>query len=246
PKFLRLALEKFRDEERIAFRRIAFLPDEKRLQTVSEVLEESMLRRGIDLVVSTNAIHLYYNLADTVKSWRDLLGARGRFHVQSGNILNPKAGQDEWIIDQTVETIHQAAMEICRSDSRFAPYREVLDDPVRMAAYDKLRRKYFLPPRPLDHYLAILEEAGFSDLTTSTASIPAKVAEWRDFLRVYLEGPLGWVGGTAKIEGYPPTPRAVKHRELLLDLAMARVFGSQQTFKACWTYINGQRGPGAA
>ena len=38
PKFLRLALEKFRDEPRMAFRRIRYLKDERRLEHVDEVL----------------------------------------------------------------------------------------------------------------------------------------------------------------------------------------------------------------
>ncbi|MGI9625456.1 MAG: class I SAM-dependent methyltransferase, partial [Longimicrobiales bacterium] len=38
PKFLRLALEKFKDEPRMAFRRIRYLKDEGRLERVHEVL----------------------------------------------------------------------------------------------------------------------------------------------------------------------------------------------------------------
>ncbi|MCZ6670773.1 MAG: methyltransferase, partial [Acidobacteria bacterium] len=102
PKFLRLALEKLRHSDRAGFRLIRFLRPAKRLQFVHEVLEGTLLDRGIDLLVSTNAIHLYYDLPGTLNSWAKVLKPGGRIHIQSGNIRNPEAGPEEWIIDETV------------------------------------------------------------------------------------------------------------------------------------------------
>jgi len=45
PKFPRLALEKFREEPRMAFRRIRYLKDESRLERVDEVLGPAILAR---------------------------------------------------------------------------------------------------------------------------------------------------------------------------------------------------------
>ena len=79
PKFWRLALEKFRDEPRLAFRLIRYLKAERRLQSLDEVLELEALGRPVDAVLSTNAIHLYYGLRDTLASWRRVSGQEAAF-----------------------------------------------------------------------------------------------------------------------------------------------------------------------
>lgn len=241
PKFLRLALEKYRDHPAVAFRLIRYLKGERRLQFVDEVLPASLLKRGVDALVSTNAIHLYYDLDGTLRSWRRAMRPNARVFVQSGNIRNPSAGPREWIIDETVESIHRAAMEFVATDPRWAAYRAGLGDPERMAGYDALRRRYFLPVRPLDHYLEALERANFRILRVSNSSVEARVEEWYQFLSVYHEGVLGWVGGTGKIEGGAADPRAVEDRLVLLRAAMDRVFGGHPLFACCWTYVTGVR-----
>jgi ubiquinone/menaquinone biosynthesis C-methylase UbiE len=238
PKFLRMAVEKLGEQDRVAFRLIPYLKEEKRLRTVDEVLGPELLQRGIDQVVSTNAIHLYYDLGDTLASWLRVLRRGGLLHVQSGNIRNPEAGPDEWIIDGTVEAIHKAAMEIVQEESRFAAYRSGSEDPERMARYDRLRSKYFIPIQALGHYVAAIRGAGFKNVEVSTATIQARVDEWYDFLAVYHEGVLGWIGGAKTIEGHAPSPEAVEDRLALIQLAMHRVFAGKEAFAACWTYIN--------
>ena len=100
PKFLRVALEKLGGDERVAFRLIRYLKEERRLETVQEVVGEPLLRRGVDAVASTNAIHLYYDLDDTLRSWHDLLVPGGRAFVQSGNIGVAEVPEGCWIIDR--------------------------------------------------------------------------------------------------------------------------------------------------
>ena len=68
-----------------------------------------------------------------------------------------------------------------------------------MPAYDELRSKYFLPVRPLDHYLNALRTAGFRIHSLRKRTIEANVTEWYDFLAVYHEGVLGWVHCTENI-----------------------------------------------
>lgn len=233
PKFLRLALEKLGADERLAFRWIRFLRDERRLETVDEVLPDF----AADALVSTNAIHLYYDLPGTLRSWQRVLKPGAKVFVQSGNIDNPDAGEGEWIIDETVEAIHRAAMEIARADDRFAAYRAGLDDAERMAKYDALRAKYFLPVRPLAFYVDALEAAGFRVEAKDHRPIEADVQEWYDFLAVYHDGVLGWLGGAEKIEGAPPADAAVRDRLALIRLAMDRLFGGAAEFRACWTYL---------
>src|SRR5262245_34040118 len=101
PKFLRVALDKFRDEPRIAFRWIRYLKERGRLEFVDEVLGPELVRRGADALVSTNAIHLYYGLDETLRSWTRVVKREGRALVQSGNIRTPNPSPGAWIIDET-------------------------------------------------------------------------------------------------------------------------------------------------
>jgi len=237
PKFLRLALEKFRDEPRVAFRRIRYLKEEGRLERVDEVLGDVLLGRGVDGVISTNAIHLYFDLDETVGAWHRVLKPSGRVFVQSGNILDPDMPDDEWIIDQTVELIHEEAVEIVRDDAAFATYRRYLDDEEHMSAHDELRRRYFLPVRPLGYYLDVLREQSFEITRIRRRRIPARVREWYEFLSVYHEGVLGWVGGAEKITGAAPDEEVAQDRLELMRRAIDRVFGGAEEFGAHWTYV---------
>ncbi len=240
PKFLRLAKEKLGDDERVAFRVIQFLKQEERLQMVDEVIGQALVERGAEAIVSTNAIHLYYGLPETLRSWIRILKPGGAAFVQSGNIGNPNSAPDEWIIDNTVDAIHQKAMEIVRTDDAHRAYRGMLAD-ERMAPYDKLRNKFFLPARPLDYYVGALGDAGFLVDSVERRSIEADVGEWYDFLAVYHEGVLGWVGGSERIEGAAPSEEAIRDRLAIMKQAMTRLFEGADTFQACWTYITARR-----
>ena len=233
PKFLRVALENLGGDERVAFRHIRFLEEERRLQTLQEVLEQPLLERGIDGIASTNAIHLYYDLDETLRSWRALLRPGGHVHVQSGNIGVPDLAKDAWIIDETVEAISAAAERLVLADERWEAYRDRIGDP----RYAALRRKFFLPVRPLGHYLEALERAGFTVDGVEHRTIEAGTADWTDFLAAYHEGVLGWVGGAERVDGVPPTEAAVADRLELLRLAVADVFGGP-AFTAVWTYVD--------
>jgi SAM-dependent methyltransferase len=240
PKFLRVALEKLGARERVAFRLIRYLKEERRLELVQEVLGAELLERGVDTLSSTNAIHLYYDLDDTLRSWHDVLRPDGRAFVQSGNIgveLPPGA----WIIDETVEAIQAAALELVAGSPAYAAYRPALADPDRMAAYDDLRRKFFLPVRPLDHYLDALTRAGFRVTDVAQLPVQAHVDEWFEFLSGYHEGVLGWVGGSARLEGAEPAEAAVEDRLRLLREATTRAFGGATSFQAIWTYVAAER-----
>ena len=237
PKFLRLALEKFKNEPRMAFRHIRFIKEEKRLERVDEILGTEILKRGVDGVISTNAIHLYFNLATTLRAWHSVLRPWGRIFIQSGNIKNPEIPDDEWIIDETVEVIHVKAMDIVKSHDSFQQYSAVLDDAEYMSAHDALRKKYFLPVRPLEYYLDALRTEGFEVTTVRHQRIPARVSEWYEFLSVYHEGVLGWVGGAERIVGKSAAEEVIGDRLAILRLAMEKVFNNAFEFGASWTYI---------
>lgn len=236
PKFLRLALDKLGADERMAFRLIEWVEAQKRLQLLDEVLGAPLLARKADAIVSTNAIHLYYDLEETLRSWARSVKPRGAVLVQSGNIGH---GRDieGWIIDETIDAINAAARHIVESGDRFEDFRDALDDPKRMAAHETLRRKFFPPVRPLDFYLKSMSEAGIKVLEAKTRSIQAKVDDWYQFLSVYHEGVLGWAGGSERIEGSAPSDETVEQRKELMRLAMDLVFGGQRAFTCAWTYL---------
>lgn len=239
PKFLRVALDKFGDDQRVAFRCLRWLKEEKRLELLEEVLGPELTTRGVDAIASTNAIHLYRDLPETLASWARVLRPGGRVFVQSGNIRNPHAQPREWVLDETVYAIHEVATGLVRNDARYAAYRAALDDAARMQAYVAYRDRVFLPVRPLEYYVDCLKDAGFVVEDVAARTIEARVDDWFEFLSAYHEAVLGWVGGSAKVEGRATDADAVRDRLALIRHAMETVLGGRPSFRCCWTYING-------
>jgi ubiquinone/menaquinone biosynthesis C-methylase UbiE len=241
PKFLRVALDKFHDDDRVAFRSLRWLKDERRLEGLDEVLGGELVERGVDAIASTNAIHLYLDLPGTLGSWARVLRPGGRVFVQSGNIRNPEAKPAEWVLDETVWAIHEVAVGLVRNDARYAPYRAALDDEARMEKYVAYRDRVFLPVRPLDYYVRCLNEAGLAVESVTARGIEARVDNWFEFLGAYHEAVLGWVGGSSKVDGAGAGPEAVRDRLALIRHAMETLFGGRPSFRCCWTYINAVR-----
>jgi ubiquinone/menaquinone biosynthesis C-methylase UbiE len=241
PKFLRVALDKFGDDPRVAFRLLHWRKEHGRLEYLEEVLGPALVARGVDAIASTNAIHLYLDLPQTLASWARVIRPGGRVFVQSGNIRNPGARPAEWILDETVWAIHELATGLVRNDPRYARYRPLLDDEPRMRAHVAYRDRVFLPVRPLDYYLGCLERAGFEVEDVQARTIEARVEDWFEFLTAYHEAVLGWVGGSAKVDGRPAGEDAVRDRLALIRHAMEVLFGGRPAFQCCWTYVNAVR-----
>ena len=241
PKFLRLALEKCKNNPKVGFRMIQYLRSERRLETLEECLDQSIWKRGLDAIVSTNAIHLYYGLEETLRDWHAILKNKGRIYVQSGNIRNPNAPAGSWIIDETVEHIHQASMTLVAQKEEYSQFRSVLKDLTYMKSHDKLRQKYFLPVRDLSYYEEVFTEAGFTLETTENRLITARVDEWYDFIAVYHEGALGWIGGAKKITGNTASDEIITMRKKIMRESMDIIFEHQKEFLASWTYLQGRK-----
>jgi len=237
-KFLRVSLEKFRDDTRVGLRLIRFLKDEKRLQYLDEVLGAELVERGVDTIASTNAIHLYADLPDTLASWARSLRPGGTAFINSGNIRNPRARPNEWILDETVWVINEVAEGLVRTDPRYSAYRPCLDDQERLSAHHARRDRVFLAPRPLEFYLRALEVAEFMVEDVREETIEARVDDWFELMSTYHDAVLGWVGGTEKVDGRPPTAEAVADRLALIRHSMEILFGGRKDFMACWTYIS--------
>jgi len=241
PKFLRVALETFRDDERVAFRLLRWLKAEKRLQSLDEVAGPALLDRGADVITATNAIHLYYDLDETLASWARALRPGGLALVCSGNMRNPHGRPGEWIIDETVARVNDIAADIVRAEPAFAEHRQTLDDAALMSRHAKLREKVFVPVRPLDLYLEAFRDAGFTVLHVFEETIFARVDEWYRLLCTYHDGVLSWVGGSEKVEGAPPSAEAVRQRLFLIKYSLEKLFPGQDSFPCTWTYLTCRR-----
>jgi SAM-dependent methyltransferase len=241
PKFLRVALETFRDDERVAFRLLRWLRAEKRLQSLDEVVGAALLDRGADAITSTNAIHLYYDLDETLASWARVLRPGGLAFVCSGNMRNPHGRPGEWIIDETVARVNDIAADIVRAEPAFAEYRETLGDAALMSRHEKLREKVFVPVRPLELYLEAFRDAGFTVLHVFEETIFARVDEWYRLLSTYHDGVLSWVGGSEKVEGAQPSAEAVRQRLFLIKYSLEKLFPGQDSFPCTWTYLTCRR-----
>lgn len=236
-KFLRIALDNFETDQRVAFRLMRFLKAEKRLQNLDEVVDRTLLDRGVDMITSTNAIHLYHGLPETLQAWHRALRPGGLALVCSGNLRNPDRRPEEWIIDETVASINEIAAEIVAKDPFFEDYRDVLDDTARMESYRKLRDKIFVPVRPLELYLDSFTDAGFTVQHHFETTIHARIDEWYQMLAAYSDGVLGWIGGSEKIEGRAPSKVDEKYRLLLIRQSLEKLFPGRESFPCSWTYI---------
>lgn len=240
-KFLRVAVENFRDDERVAFRLLRYLKADKRLQRLDEAVEPALLDRGADVITSTNAIHLYHDLTETLDSWATVLRPGGLVFTSSANMGNPNRRPGDWIIDETVARVNEIAADLVGTESAFEEYRRTLDDPVAMAGHKALRDKVFVPVRPLDHYLDAFADAGLTVLHVFESTIHAKVDEWFSLLANYHEGVLGWVGGTPKVDGRAPSERALGDRLFLIRYGLEKLFPTQDSFPCTWTYLTCRR-----
>jgi SAM-dependent methyltransferase len=238
PKFLRVALENFRDDERVAFRLLNYLKAERRLQTLDEVLADKV---PVDAITSTNAIHLYHNLPETLESWARVLRPGGLAFVCSANLRNPLHRDGDWIIDETVAKVNEIAAGLVSREPAFEEYRETLEDATAFAGHTRQREKVFVPVRPLDEYLDAFTTAGFDVLHVFDATIFARVDEWCQLLHTYHDGVLSWVGGSPKVDGREPTEKALRDRRFLIRYSLEKLFPAQDSFPCTWTYVTCRR-----
>jgi SAM-dependent methyltransferase len=236
PKYLKLSYDKFGNNYKFFFRLMKYLKEENRLQTIDESMGENYIEL-LDGIICTNAIHLYPTISDTIKSWNKLLVKGGKLLINSGNIYNPLMGADTKLIDQTVNEISKLSFDIVKENPKYFKYINLMEDFEYINKHNTLRDKYFLPIRPINFYTDELIKNGFKIVEVKTIDVGAKVDEWFDFLKVYHEGVLGWIGGVNKITGVDPKENEVEDRIDIMKLALNKMFNNKNDFKACWNYI---------
>ncbi|MBN9743450.1 hypothetical protein DMP23_20590 [Amycolatopsis sp. A1MSW2902] len=240
PKFLRVAVENHADDERVAFRLLRQRKEEKRLETLDDVLDPALAGR-VDVVTAANAIHLYPDLHSTLTSWHRVLRPGGIVLINSGCLRNPHARRADWVLDDTVDRVNEIVVELVLREPAFARYRENVVDRDRWSAYLAARQKAFVPLRPLDAYTDALSLAGFDVLNVSDATIFVDVAQFAELLVTYHESVLGWVGGTARIAGVGPSEQALRDRFFLIRYGLERTFPTADEFPCNWTYLTRRR-----
>ena len=196
------------DEPRVAFRLLHQHDGEpRRLQGLDEAIGPVLGERGVDALVSTNAVHLYTELAETFRAWWRVLRPGGKVFVQSGDIRNP-GGPPGRVVDQRGGREGARGRQgDCLEDPRYEPYRAVLADPEPNGS---IRRPLAggLPARSARRRrtASALAEAGFEVGDTITRTVDVGVLEWYEATSVYPDL-LAWVGGSPRVDGRQPTQR---------------------------------------
>lgn len=207
-------------------------------------LDEVVGKNIADHIVSANTVHLIPNLLETFRGIHNTLKNNGTFTIQSGNIMKLTRKKGVLTIDDSINAVHDIALEIIRSESKFSKYKKSLEKRI----YEQIhQRKFVFPaPRPVQHYLNVLKSAGFKKETATYRLIHVKYNDWLNFLRVRrLQA-----GILPEIGGKNATPQEEKDRDIIITKAALKLFtkiieqninANNKSFTAEWTYIHAKK-----
>lgn len=241
PRYLRVAVDKFRDDERVALRLLKRLDDGRRFQSIDEVVGDALLNRGLDVLTSTNAIHLYLDLPGTLESWQRVLRPGGLLLINTGDMDVPNRGRSGWRLHDTITKVNEIAQEVVRVEPIFEKYRQTLENCDVMNSYAELRRSVYPPIKSIEVYLDALSDADLKPLQYFEQSIDVSADEMSGALFPYHDVVLGWIGGSKKVEGRPPTSSALGDRLFLIRYCVEKLFGGRDYLHCPWTYITCRR-----
>ncbi|TNC19270.1 class I SAM-dependent methyltransferase [Amycolatopsis alkalitolerans] len=241
-KYLNIALNKFRNDQRVAVRLLKRLHVESGFQSIRDVLDDALIKRGVDILTSTNAIHLYPDVAAIAESWNRILRPGGLALINTGDMSNTARKVADWRLHDTVENVNQLARDAIKDESRFEKYRDSVADADLMRSYAQLRNSFYPPVRPVDFYLDSLSSAGLSALHAFELSIPISRSDLAATLIPYHDVVLGWVGGSTKVEGEAPSHACLRDRLFLIRYCVQKLYGEREFFLAPWTYITCKKG----
>ena len=108
-------------------------------------LAETVGSEVVDHVVSANTVHLIPDLKDVFIGINQALKKKGTLTFQTGNFIREDRPEGALMIDDTVKSVHDIALEIVKEDPRFDVYREGLDE--RILAEEPQRKFVFPAPR---------------------------------------------------------------------------------------------------
>lgn len=237
PRYMRIAAERFKHDARVALRLLGRDTDGRSFQEIDEVASGLIPEGGADVLTSTNAIHLYPKLSETLGSWRRVLRRGGLALISTGDMSNPRRTISDWRLHDTVATVNKMAYEVVKTEPLFGEYRDKIEDDDLMRAYGNLTDHVYPAVKPIDLYLDALSEAGLKPLHFFEEPVNIGVNDLVDALSPYHEFVLGWVGGSRKIEGTPPTGKAVRDRLFLLRYCAEKLYAGKDHLQCAWTYI---------
>ncbi|MAG91459.1 hypothetical protein CMO83_02185 [Candidatus Woesearchaeota archaeon] len=181
-------------------------------------LSETVGREVVNHVISANTMHLIPDIKEVFAGINIALKEGGTFIFQTGNFIRKDAPEGALLIDDTVETVHDMALDIVRTDSRFETYREGMDERIKIEG--KQRKFVFPDPRPVEFYLEKLKETGFGAQDPIFIPVKVRYDDWLNFLRVKrLQA-----GILPEIGGKNPSPEAEKDRDTLITESALKLF----------------------
>jgi len=160
--------------------------------------------------------------------------------INSGNMRNPRAAAEEWILDETVWVINDIAEGLVRSDPKYATYArssitrsEWGPMPSSVTGCSSSPTAVVLPrcadrSRPHRH-------------RCPEKTIVADVEEWFELMTAYHDTGARLGRRNEELDGQPATPAALEDRMTIMRAAMETIFAGRSEFNACWTYITCER-----
>lgn len=181
-------------------------------------LAETVGNRVVDHVVSANTVHLIPNIKEVFAGIALALKKNGTFTFQTGNFMRKNRPEGALMIDDTIKIVHDIAIDIVRTEPKYADYRKGLDK--RIEAEDSQRKLVFPEPRAVEDYLEDLEHAGFEHQKPLYIPVKVRYSDWLNFLRVkrLQAGILPEIG---EIE---PSIEEEKDRDQLITMAALQLF----------------------
>ena len=188
-----------------------------------ETLAEAVGSKVADHVISAHTVHLIPDIENTFLGIADALKDNGTFSFLSGNIPSTDGIKGALLIDDTVKRAHDIAIDIVRTDSRFANYRNGLNERIKM---EETQRRFVFPnPRPIGVYLNALKKAHFKCQGHHYSLIKVNYSDWLNFLRVRrLQA-----GILPEIGGHNPSQKEEIDRDILITEAAGKLFKELQT-----------------
>lgn len=207
-------------------------------------LDETIGKEIADCVLSANTFHLVPTLKETFGGIYQALKPDGTFTFQSGNIIRSGRKKGILMIDDTVNQIHDIALQIIKTCAMFKTYRKDLD---RRTKEQISQRKFVFPPhRHIDEYIKNLKIVGFGNIKVSHKLIKVNYTDWLNFLRVRrLQA-----GIVPEIGGREPTSQEEYDRnelitmaglELFKELERKNPFADQTSFTTEWMYVTAEK-----
>ncbi|MBI2656235.1 methyltransferase domain-containing protein [Candidatus Woesearchaeota archaeon] len=181
-------------------------------------LAETVGSGVVDHVISANTVHLIPDIKEVFTGIALALKKNGTFTFQTANLLRGGRPEGALMIDDTVKSVHDIALDIVRTDQNFAQYLGGLGEKVHS---EEPQRKFVFPnPRYIEAYLDALDESGFEYEKPVCILVKIKYKDWLNFLRVKrLQA-----GILPEIGGRDPSPKEEEDRDKLITIAAQKLF----------------------